>query len=583
MALLSESIVAGAGGHLNHTAQVHKKLNRLIDVRADFGAVGDGSTDDTAAIQAAIDAVGTRSDFSHTLGLHRVVLPYGASGTYKITSPLTVTEDFVLLEGATPGIRILNTTTGNDVVRLNHGNTAGTLIGVGLKNLTLEGTGTGSKAIYANLIEHLIIENVNCIDHPGPALYMESGNAAILSGCAFAQIRQLLCQPSGAVTSISDLGGINNVYDSCRTREAEIGYYFENASGCVLRAPYIESNTRGTAKTGVKCRVTDTAKRRRTLRIEDAYFENNTTYAVDADDSYFVEIQGGQSSGGTDESTKANVSEFRLDGGGIVTGLRANSTKFSSSNGRVEFRETWGITAALSRSIFHGVMPPLIAGRSVINAATVSWFDTDPTWSATGTSAPTLSHDTSNAFLGLGSKKAIFATGGSGAAFARARMDNATQTLSSGDPWYGIVAFKSDVSGECIRFRQTGASDEQTHECLTGTDWQIAMFEFAPVSTAGAHYISLELGAAVAGSTSIWVGAVAVSTSSSAALINTDGPAIVDGEILGRKLNLGRRQTYSVSNLSTDRTYDANSTTTDELADVLGTLIADLRAAGVVA
>lgn len=41
-------------------------------------------------------------------------------------------------------------------------------------------------------------------------------------------------------------------------------------------------------------------------------------------------------------------------------------------------------------------------------------------------------------------------------------------------------------------------------------------------------------------------------------------------------------QTYSISNVTTDRTYDANSTTVDELADTLGTLIADLRAAGII-
>lgn len=38
---------------------------------------------------------------------------------------------------------------------------------------------------------------------------------------------------------------------------------------------------------------------------------------------------------------------------------------------------------------------------------------------------------------------------------------------------------------------------------------------------------------------------------------------------------------YVVTNLTTDRTYDANATTTDELADVLGTLISDLRTRGV--
>lgn len=42
------------------------------------------------------------------------------------------------------------------------------------------------------------------------------------------------------------------------------------------------------------------------------------------------------------------------------------------------------------------------------------------------------------------------------------------------------------------------------------------------------------------------------------------------------------RAAYSVSNVSTDRSYNANSTTTDELADVLGTLIADLQARKVI-
>lgn len=40
--------------------------------------------------------------------------------------------------------------------------------------------------------------------------------------------------------------------------------------------------------------------------------------------------------------------------------------------------------------------------------------------------------------------------------------------------------------------------------------------------------------------------------------------------------------TYTASNVTTDRSYDANATTTDELADVLGTLIADLRALGLI-
>jgi hypothetical protein len=43
-----------------------------------------------------------------------------------------------------------------------------------------------------------------------------------------------------------------------------------------------------------------------------------------------------------------------------------------------------------------------------------------------------------------------------------------------------------------------------------------------------------------------------------------------------------RPTTYAASNVTVDRTYDANATTLDEVADVLGTLIADLRTMGLV-
>jgi hypothetical protein len=41
-------------------------------------------------------------------------------------------------------------------------------------------------------------------------------------------------------------------------------------------------------------------------------------------------------------------------------------------------------------------------------------------------------------------------------------------------------------------------------------------------------------------------------------------------------------QTYAATNVTEDRTFNANSTTVDEIADVLGTLISDLRAKGLV-
>lgn len=47
-------------------------------------------------------------------------------------------------------------------------------------------------------------------------------------------------------------------------------------------------------------------------------------------------------------------------------------------------------------------------------------------------------------------------------------------------------------------------------------------------------------------------------------------------------LSFGGATNYDESNVITDRAYDANATSLAEIADVLGTLVADLRAKGIV-
>jgi hypothetical protein len=57
MALLPTTMTAGTTGHVAHSVQLHKKANDVcVDVVADFGAAGNGSTDDTTAINNAITA-----------------------------------------------------------------------------------------------------------------------------------------------------------------------------------------------------------------------------------------------------------------------------------------------------------------------------------------------------------------------------------------------------------------------------------------------------------------------------------------------------------------------------------------------
>jgi len=57
----------------------------------DFGAVGDGVTDDTAAIQAALDAVSTTTSQGGTVWIPQ--------GTYRTTAPLTIESENVFIRG----------------------------------------------------------------------------------------------------------------------------------------------------------------------------------------------------------------------------------------------------------------------------------------------------------------------------------------------------------------------------------------------------------------------------------------------------------------------------------------------------
>lgn len=64
--------------------------------------------------------------------------------------------------------------------------------------------------------------------------------------------------------------------------------------------------------------------------------------------------------------------------------------------------------------------------------------------------------------------------------------------------------------------------------------------------------------------------------------VNSVGAVIAAGSVTATSFIPSSPQTYTITNVTTDRAYDANSTTLDEIADTLGTLIADLRTAGLV-
>ena len=128
---------------------VETKLNESVSVK-DFGAVGDGVTDDTAAIQAAIDSLPAASSIAdpprYGLGGGLVTLP---SGTYKITSPITITHN-VTLQGDTQGASVIKASSNIDLIQIKYGTVSLSdyaIIAPAVRDLQLDGGGLAEAGI----------------------------------------------------------------------------------------------------------------------------------------------------------------------------------------------------------------------------------------------------------------------------------------------------------------------------------------------------------------------------------------------------------------------------------------------------
>lgn len=117
------------GGHTGHPLDnTYKSSAPYVDVRT-YGAKGDGTTDDTAAIQAAIDTGGLR-------------VIYFPRGTYRISSSLSITNHHTQYVGDSIGgssISILKADAGVSIFTLPSGGANNGRNGIIFKGLMFEG------------------------------------------------------------------------------------------------------------------------------------------------------------------------------------------------------------------------------------------------------------------------------------------------------------------------------------------------------------------------------------------------------------------------------------------------------------
>ena len=147
-------IASGAGAT---ATTVQAKLRQTVSVK-DFGAVGDGTTDDTAAINAAYLAANAND------------VLFIPPGVYKFTSQL-LWDKTINVYGSGNNSRLIKT--GNfDGIKLEVG--AGQCT---YSNFTIEGAvGNGGKGLVVKGISFAIVEKLFIYNHGGTGIYLDDTN-----------------------------------------------------------------------------------------------------------------------------------------------------------------------------------------------------------------------------------------------------------------------------------------------------------------------------------------------------------------------------------------------------------------------
>jgi hypothetical protein len=169
----SDAVNYDQGGTGSVATTVEAKLQEIVSVK-DFGATGDGTTDDSSAIQAASNAAATAG------------LPLDfPGGTYVIDTEVTLSSNSVWV--AKPGTA---TITKSD------GGTHDIISGTSVNDLTIYGlsfdgkrrNGGGVTGISLLLNTCLRVKISNCDFYDGINIFLEEGcEQVIIDGCSFRQ------------------------------------------------------------------------------------------------------------------------------------------------------------------------------------------------------------------------------------------------------------------------------------------------------------------------------------------------------------------------------------------------------------
>lgn len=158
-----------------HAASMAQRFGATINVKADYGAAGDNTTDDTAAIAAAINEANSAAD--------QTPFPVGIffpGGVYKITSALPDITRSVVLYSSSAREAVLAPIGNFDVIKFIGSQAGGRVANAGMRDMSIATVNmTGGRGIVVDFCQDTTIENVLVSDAYNGMEVRQSGDTVV--------------------------------------------------------------------------------------------------------------------------------------------------------------------------------------------------------------------------------------------------------------------------------------------------------------------------------------------------------------------------------------------------------------------
>jgi len=298
----------GASNNISYTpagsgavaTTVQAKLRQYVSVM-DYGAVGDGTTNDTAAIQAALNS-----------GKKSIYFP---SGTYVITSTLTVPKG-VSLFGSGYEVCILNgygLSNANAIFSLTGGDQFSTI-----DNFTFKGQASGSKSIGISVNNGYYVSYTNLrFTNLSYGMYLDEAGSSLIQNCNF----------TNCLIGAQCMGGSAYKFISCEFQygtDVGIKLIASPTTGFPTSAIVIASGF--TSNVGIDVPRVPGAFGGNSISVDNCYFEGDLNFSTLTKAFRIGETGSGNS------VVMASISNCRIAGSNSAKSVFANLSRLYFAN-----------------------------------------------------------------------------------------------------------------------------------------------------------------------------------------------------------------------------------------------------------